>query len=287
MEREDIYDIIRYGRKLHLRVVMATCGYLIDDESIRSLKKAGISALSFSLDGAEPETHDKLRQSKGAFASTIAATEAARRAGVRFQINTTISRLNIDEFVGIAELAKRLGAYCFNPFILVPTGRGSQLADEILEPVQYEAVLNELLRLKLESNIQIRVTCGPGFARLCRQEKVEQVVGKVSGCMGGREFGFISYSGSVQTCGFLDKSAGNLVRNGFDFEKIWLGSRFLKEIRNRSAYKGNCGICEYVTVCGGCRARAFAVTGDYMGPDPVCRLAGGEVKDASRKDGKR
>ena len=222
------------------------------------------------MDGASAETHDAFRQAKGAFDSTVKAAETARRAGVRFQINTTISKLNVDEVVGIAELAKRLGAYCFNPFILVPTGRGQQLSDAILEPVEYETLLNELLAMKLESQIEVRVTCGPQFARICRQEKLERLSASVSGCIGGREFGFISCRGDVQTCGFLDISAGNLIENDFDFGKIWLESEFLREVRDPSNYKGNCRICEYAAICGGCRARAFAVSGDYLESDPVC-----------------
>jgi radical SAM protein with 4Fe4S-binding SPASM domain len=180
-------------------------------------------------------------------------------------------------------LAEELGAYCFNPFILVPTGRGEKIASEVLEPAEYEKLLRDLLRLKEKSAIEMRVTCGPQFARVCRQAKLassqrpqiivnrqSSIVNSVSGCMGGRGFGFISYRGDVQTCGFLNVSAGNLVENGFNFEKIWVESQFLKEIRNLSAYKGNCGICEYVGVCGGCRARAYAMAGDYLDTDPVC-----------------
>ncbi len=202
----------------------------------------------------------------------IRAAEIARRAGVRFQINTTICKINIDEVVGIIELAKRLGAYCFDAFILVPTGRGEKIADEILDPLQYEILLNELLRLKLESTIELRVTCGPQFARVCKQARIKKLIGSVSGCMGGRGFGFISYQGDVQTCGFLDISAGNLIENGFNFKKIWLGSEFLKEVRDVSGYKGKCRTCEYVGVCGGCRARAYAMSGDYLGVDPVCKF---------------
>jgi MoaA/NifB/PqqE/SkfB family radical SAM enzyme len=234
MEREDIYKIIRHGRKRGLRIVLASCGYLIDDESIGKLKQAGVSALSFSLDGASAETNDTFRQSRGAFDAVIKAAQTARRAGVRFQINTTISKINIDEALGTADLARKLGAYCFNPFILVPTGRGQQLTDVILDPVEYEALLNELLQLKLQSGIEVRVTCGPQFARVCRQEKVERISGSVGGCIGGREFGFISYRGDVQACGFLNISAGNVVENGYNFGKIWRESELLKEIRNPS-----------------------------------------------------
>jgi radical SAM protein with 4Fe4S-binding SPASM domain len=270
MERSDIYEIIKYGRGLGLRMVMATCGYPIDKEAIAKLKEAGILALSFSLDGSSAETHDKFRQVNGAFDAVIRAAEIARSGGIRFQINSTISKINIDEVPGIIELAKRLGAYCLDAFILVPTGRGKEIAEEILDPIQYEVLLNELLRLKLESKIEVRVTCGPQFARICEQARAKKLLGKVSGCMGGRGFGFISYRGDVQTCGFLDISAGNLIDNGFNFEKIWLESEFLKQIRDISSYKGPCGTCEYVGICGGCRARAYALSGDYLASDPVC-----------------
>jgi len=270
MERSDIYNLIRYGRKLSLRMVMASCGYLIDESSIAQLKEARILALSLSLDGASAETHDKIRQTKGAFDAVMQAAEIAHRAGMRFQINTTISKVNIDEVPGIIELAKRLGAYCFNAFILVPTGRGQKMANELLDPVRYEVLLNELLRLKLESDIEVRVTCGPQFARLCQQSRAQRLLDSVNGCMGGRGFGFISYSGDVQTCGFLDISAGNLVKNGYNFEKIWVESEFLNEVRDLSGYSGKCKTCEYLTLCGGCRARAYAISGDYLATDPLC-----------------
>ena len=283
MERSDIYELIQYGLDLGLRMVMATCGYTITDESIAKLKEAGILALSISLDGSSAQTHDKFRQTEGAFDSAIKAAKSARWAGIRFQVNTTITKSNLREVSAIAKLAEELGAYCFNPFILVPTGRGEKIASEVLEPAEYEKLLRDLLRLKEKSPIEVRVTCGPQFARVCHQAELasakssqtivhrpSSIVNSVSGCMGGRGFGFISYRGDVQTCGFLDISAGNLVENSFDFGKIWVESQLLKEIRNLSAYKGNCGICEYVGVCGGCRARAYAMTGDYLDTDPVC-----------------
>jgi radical SAM protein with 4Fe4S-binding SPASM domain len=270
MERDDIYELIRYGRSLGLRMVMATCGYTLNDESIAGLKQAGIAALSISLDGASSQSHDAFRQNDGAFDVALKAAQTARRTGMRFQINTTITKSNVTEVAAIAGLAEELGAYCFNPFILVPVGRGGKIADELLEPAEYEKLLKDLLELKLESAIQVRVTCGPGFSRLCREAGLEG-----NGCMAGRGFGFISYSGDVQTCGFLNISAGNLIENGFDFGKIWLQSEFLREIRNTSAYKGRCGLCEYVGICGGCRARAYAMTGDYLAADPICNYKTG------------
>ncbi len=284
LEREDIYDLIRHGRGLGLRVVMATCGYAVDDRSAAALQEAGVMAMSFSLDGAEARTHDAFRRTPGAFDTVVRAAEAVRRTGMRFQINTTITRSNLAEILRIAELTQRLGAYCWNPFVLVPTGRGEEIADELLEPRQYAELLADLLTLKTQSPIELRVTCGPQYARLYREAETRKsnVAGESSsgsqppafmmpnGCMGGRGFGFISYRGDVQTCGFLDISAGNLVESGYDFAKVWDESQFLGEIRDLSSYKGRCGWCAYVRVCGGCRARAYAVTGDYLGEDPIC-----------------
>lgn len=269
-EREDIVELVRHGRDAGLRMVMATCGYALNDASLAALKEAGVMALSFSLDGASARTHDAFRRTDGAFEIVLKAAETARRAGIRFQINTTITRSNLHEVPTIADLARRLGAYCYNPFILVPTGRGEEITEEILEPRQYAELLGDLLRLRSGLGIELRVTCGPQYARLFREMNTELPKVHISGCMGGRGFGFISYRGDVQTCGFLDISAGNLVENGYDFAAIWDHSPFLNEIRNVSAYKGKCGRCAYVRVCGGCRARAYSMTGDYLGEDPVC-----------------
>ena len=276
MERRDIYKLIQHCRRLGLKPVLATCGYLINEKSITKLKEAGVMALSFSLEGASAETNDRYRQVKGAFDSVIETAALARKKRIRFQINTTISKINIGEVIGIADLAKRLGAYCFNPFILVPTGRGKQMQDAILDAVEYEALLGELLRIKLKAEIKVRITCGPQFARVCRQAKVRGLTKEVAGCMGGRGFGFISYRGDVQICGFLDISAGNLIENGFKFSKIWQESKLLKEIRDLSGYTGKCRGCDFAGVCGGCRARAYAASGDYLASDPVCDYKGGD-----------
>jgi AdoMet-dependent heme synthase len=278
MLRSDICDLVRYGRKLNMKMALATCGYAINDQSIAKLKKAGLSILSFSIDGASAISHDIFRNSPGSFEMVTSAAKTARKARVPFQINTTITKQNADELVVIAELAEELGARCFNVFILVPTGRASQIADEILDPVEYETLLHELLRLKLESKIEVRLTCAPQFARISRQQKLEKLTGPVSGCIGGGGFGFISCRGDVQACGFLDVSAGNLFEKGQSFKKIWTKSEFLKNLRDLSQYKGNCAICEYSAVCRGCRARAYAATGDYLVSDPLCKYQAGGLK---------
>ncbi len=270
MERPDLYEIIEFAKEKSLRVVMATCGYLLNQESLLKLKKSGVSALSFSIDGANAETHDHFRDTVGAFDTVMKAADLARNAKMPFQINTTIHKNNAGEIIGIAELAKRLGAICFNTFMLVPTGRGAEIDDAVLDPIQYEYILNELLRIKLKKEIDVRVTCGPAFARICEQAKARGLVAEGTGCMGGKGFGFISFKGDVQTCGFLDVPAGNLIDNGYNFAKIWRESKLLNDIRETSEFGGKCGECEYVEVCGGCKARAMTMMGSYLAGDPIC-----------------
>jgi len=270
MEREDIYDLIEYGTSLNLPMVMATCGYLITEDSVQRLKAAGIGALSFNIEGASAESHDRFRQAPGAFEAAVEATKIANKAALPFQVNTTITKVNADEAVGIAELARRLGAGTFNPFIYVPTAANTHSEEVVLDPIEYEVLLNELLEIKLKSDIKIRVTCAPAFARVCAEKRLNRLNDDVSGCMAGRGFGFISHTGDVQACGFLEVSAGNIIENDYDFAAIWRESQLLNDIRDRSQYTGDCGDCEHVGICGGCRARAFALYGNYLHEDPLC-----------------
>ena len=278
LERDDIYKLIRYSSSLGLRPVIATCGYLINDQTVEKLKEAGIQAVSFSIDGATSQTHDYLRQSEGSFDEILRAVEVVRKANLPFQINSTISQYNVDEVIGLAELAVKIGAQCFNPFILVPTGRGKQMAGEILDPVEYESLLNLILELKMKLPIEIRVTCAPQFGVTARQIRAEKRVGVSSGCMGGCEFGFVSFKGDVQVCGFLDLPAGNLVESKYNFAKIWRNSKLLAEIRSRPDYSGKCKSCDFINICGGCRARAYSHSGDYLNTDPICSFHPAEKK---------
>lgn len=271
LEREDMLDLIDYSRSMGLQPVLATCGYQIDDAMMARLQTAGIQALSLSLDGASRETHDVFRQASGGFDAVMRAAELARAHGIPFQINTTLSRINRDEVIAIANLAVELGAMCFNPFILVPTQAQQDLHDQLLDPVEYETLLNELLQIKMTVPVDMRVTCGPQFSRLIQdQTSAEKRVGVNNGCLGGHDFGFINRRGDVQTCGFLNLKAGNLLENNYDFAGIWKESRLLQQIRDRRHYSGRCASCSDLNICGGCRARAFAAEGDYLAADPLC-----------------
>ena len=271
LEREDMLELIAYSVSVGLQPVLATCGYRIDETMMGQLKEAGVAALSLSLDGASRETHDVLRQAKGGFDAVMQAAELAKSHGIPFQINTTLSRINAAEVIAIANLAQQLGSTCFNPLILVPTRDDQGVNDQLLDPVEYEMLLNELLQIKMDLGIEMRVTCGPQFSRLIQgQTSAEKRVGVNNGCLGGHEFGYITRRGDIQTCGFLELKAGNLIENGYNFAGIWEESRLLQQIRDRHHYTGRCASCSDVNICGGCRARAFAADGDYLAADPLC-----------------
>lgn len=273
MMRDDLAELIRYARSIGLRPVMATCGYHLTPETLTQLKDAGLLSISFSLDGKDAATHDAFRQVPGAFEMTLKAARLVRELGMRFQFNTTLTTLNAGQIHDIAQLAVDQGADCWNPFVLVPVGRGDEIRDLLLEPAEYEVMLEELAALKATLPIELRLTCGPQFARVTRQQKLSDAK-TVPGCLAATAFAFISHRGDVQTCGFLEIAAGNLLDNKFNFGGIWEHSELLNNLRDHSLYKGSCGSCGYLQVCRGCRARAQAVLGDYLAADPICKLAG-------------
>ena len=271
MTRADIYDIAARGVKLGLPVVMAPCGLLLNDETAAKIVQAGIRLISISLDGATARTHDAFRAYDGSFDACLSGIAAATRAGLPFQINTTVSRHNVEELPAILDLAVQLGAKVFNPFLLVPTGRGKELMEQELSPDQYERTLRWLAGQQGRKDIPIRVTCAPHYQRIVRQCGLEAGPAEASrGCIGGKAFAFVSHVGKVQICGFLDVECGDLRREGMDFRKIWETSEVFRRIRDVDSYRGRCGYCEYRQVCGGCRARAYAAGGDYLGEEPFC-----------------
>ncbi|MFW6189139.1 MAG: radical SAM protein [Planctomycetota bacterium] len=286
MLRDDIYDIARRGTELGLRMVMAPCGMLLDEEAARRMVDAGIQRISLSVDGATAESHDAFRGVPGAFQSVMRAVEAAKSVGLDFQINTTVSRHNVDELEDILQLATDVGASVFNPFLLVPTGRARDMADQEITPERYEETLHWLADQRDADRIRVRVTCAPHYQRILRQTGRAPGGGHGGGCMGGRAFAFVSHRGVVQICGFLDVECGSVREADFDFQKIWEESPVFRAVRDRDGYGGRCGRCEFRRVCGGCRARAYAAGGDYLGEEPFCvyEPKGKRVKSTDEPD---
>ncbi len=269
--REDVADIAAHATGLGLRVVLATCGALLDEDAAKGLARAGVAAIAVSLDGATAASHDAFRGLEGgwAFPAALAGIEATRRAGLPFQINTTVTGENVAELPAILDLAVKLGAKTFNPFLLVPTGRGAALAAEALSAEEHERTLNWLADIQARGDIAVRVTCAPQYQRILRQ-RGQATAPETKGCMGGQSFAFVSHRGVVQACGFLEVPCGDVRQAGYDFAQIWRTSPVFAALRDPASYHGRCGTCEYHAICGGCRARALAASGDYLGDEPLC-----------------
>jgi AdoMet-dependent heme synthase len=276
--REDILEITAYGHRLGHRMVMAVNGTLLTEDMARRLKEAGIQRLSISLDGAQAQSHDNLRAVPGAYEGALRGIEASKAAGLPFQINTTITRANLVELPAIYELAIKLGAAAHHVFVLVPTGRGADIPEELLSPEEYDQALRWMLDRQKEGRLHLKPTCAPQYYRLWREDarargekitpQTHGMEAMTKGCLGGQGFAFVSYKGEVQPCGYLDLVAGNIREQ--PFSKIWAESRVFQDLRAVDNYHGKCRACDYRKVCGGCRARAYALQGDALADDPIC-----------------
>jgi heme b synthase len=276
--RSDIFQLARYGTDRGMRMVMALNGTLISPQVARQLVEAGIQRISVSLDGASPQTHDRFRQVKGAFEATLKGIDLLKKAGMDFQINTTITKTNLDQIPKIQRLAVDLGAVAHHIFLLVPTGRGKYIVDQEIDAAEYESTLNWFYDQREETPLQLKATCAPHYYRILRQRAKEDgrsvsfqthgLDAVTRGCLGGVGFCFISHRGIVQPCGYLDLNSGDVRQTSF--AEIWHHSDIFSQLRNYDHLKGKCGLCEYKRVCGGCRARAYEATGDFMNEEPLC-----------------
>jgi heme b synthase len=278
--RPDVFEIATYGTGLGLRMCLATNGTLVTQEICGKIKAAGIKMVSLSLDGASAEVHDDFRCQPGAFAGTLNAARLFKENSISFLINSSFTKRNQDEIPKIYQLAKEIGATAWYMFMIVPTGRGEDIMDELIAPEDYEKLLVWHYDMeKGEKDILVRPTCAPNYYRVVLQQAKEQgddyqrrtlqfSTGGSKGCLAGQLISLIDVDGNVLPCSYFPMAAGNIREKSF--REIWERSELFQDLRNFKAYKGRCGVCEYVNVCGGCRARAYAVTGDYMAEEPYC-----------------
>ncbi len=277
MYRPDIIDLVKGATERGIRSVMAPCGTLVEKEALTELKNAGVMACSFSVDGATAESHDSFRGVDGAFSNITRAMCIAKEVGMPFQVNCTVSKLNRDELLSIRELAIEYGAQMLDLFFLVPVGRGKEVGDLALSSAETEEVLRWLFEMDQKGPISMRETCAPQAVRIWNS--IGRPGRKPSGCMGGKGFVFISHTGILQPCGFLDVPSGDLRKSGYDFKAAYQESQVFNDLKRCDELGGGCGRCVFRNECSGCRARAYAATGDYMAADTSCPLArGGESR---------
>jgi len=288
--RPDIFEVAEYAVAKGLRVALATNGTLIDKHMAQRIVDAGIRRIAISLDGATAETHDAFRALPGCFAQALEGIEHLRRQGMSVQINTTVARHNIDELPQILDLARSLGADALHIFLLVPVGCGVEIADEqMISPRQYEEVLNWLHDRDQEGLLELKATCAPHYFRIVRQRMAaderqappgqkrprigeaaaaSELHAMTKGCLAGTGVCFISHKGEVFPCGYLPLPAGSVREQ--TLQEIWESSKVFSTLRDPELLQGKCGRCEFKRICGGCRARAYGMTGNYLDEEPFC-----------------
>lgn len=289
--REDVYDLADYAIKKGVRVSMTPSATPnVTKEAIRKAKEVGLSRWAFSLDGPNAEIHDRFRGTEGSFDLTMNAIEYLHELEIPIQINTTISRYNIDHLDEMAELITKLKCVLWSVFFLVPTGRGKEA--DMISPVQHEQVFKWLYELSKRSSFDIKTTAAQHYRRVVIQQKMreqknqEQAIqyadalmkgatGQIDGLgrapkgvNDGNGFVFISHIGEVYPSGLLPIYAGNVKET--PLADIYRNSPVFQSLRNPDSYKGKCGVCEFRHVCGGSRSRAYAMTGDYLESEPFC-----------------
>ena len=276
--RADSFEIIDYARELGMHPVIGTNGTLIDEATAARIAEHGIPRVSVSIDFPDAAGQDAFRGQDGAYEAAIAGMRNLRAHGVGVQVNATVTKMNKHMLDDLHELALREDAAAFHPFLLVPTGRGADLADVELSPEEYEEVLTWAFRCQQSSPLQFKPTDAPQYMRIAKQlGDAEGTAGTAPahapanghgmhsltrGCLGGISFAFISHVGNVQPCGYFDMQLGNVRET--PFSQIWETSPVFDDLRHFERLRGKCGACEYRGICGGCRALELATTGDYL-----------------------
>lgn len=273
-KREDLVSLVRYGTALGLRMCLTPSATpLVTRQLLTELRDAGLSRLAVSLDGATASAHDDFRGVTGSFSRTFEILREAKALGLTTQINTTITHHNLEQLETIAALIGELGIELWSVFFVVPTGRGADL--DLLEPNLVEGLLERLAAISEHAPFDVKTTAAPQFRRVLLQRKVkrEHITGIADGIgraprgvNDGQGIAFISHRGEVSPSGFLPIVCGSYEQ----FTSIYREHPLFRQLRSADDLEGKCGVCEFRKICGGSRARAYALSHDVLGHDPAC-----------------
>lgn len=290
LKRPDIVELTRHGADLGLRMAITPATTpLCTEEKLRELHEAGMARLAVSLDGSTARVHDEFRQVRGSFAHGLRILRTARDIGMSTQVNTVVAPHNVRDFGVMAELLTELGIVFWEVFFLVPIGRARP--EDVAGADAFEALFHELYELSGGVPFDIKATAAPHYNRVVLQRKVAERrrgereessdvltdgaslslhdgIGRARGVNDGDGFLFVSHTGEIFPSGFLPASAGNVRTH--DLVDVYREAPLFRSLRDRSLLKGKCGVCEYVSVCGGSRARSWAMTGDPLASEPFC-----------------
>ncbi len=263
--RKDIFELISYAASVGLRPVLGTNGVLFTAEIVRKLKAAGAARVGISLDSKDFQVHDAFRKHKGAWEKTVEAMRICRQEDLDFQVHTTVTRRNYKEIIGITDFVTELGAKAHHVFFLVPTGRGKEISDVFITAKEIREVLEKILNKQKKTRIELKPVCAPQFIPLAKKMNVELRFKR--GCLAGTSYCCILPNGDVHPCPYLPLKLGNVRQE--KFSSIWENNPVFNKLRSLE-YSGNCGVCGHKSSCGGCRARAYYESGDFMAEDKEC-----------------
>ncbi len=289
LKRPDIYDLVSHAASKGVRPSLTPSATpLLTREAIVRLKESGLARLAISLDGPTAKIHDAFRRVAGSYDWTLQAVRWAREIGLPVQINTTITRHNLQYLDDMIELLETMDIVLWSVFFLVPTGRGQTV--DLISADEFEEVFARLYETSRHAKFDIKSTEAQHYRRYLLQRRTElrregveqsrlpQVLGMPQsedgigrarkGINDGKGFVFISHQGEVFPSGFLPVSAGNVRRESL--ADLYRNSPLFKALRDEENLHGKCGVCEFRQVCGGSRARAYALTGDMFAEEPCC-----------------
>lgn len=282
LEREDLYDFIRYARKKGLEIGMTPSATpRVTKDALARVKEAGLTRCAFSIDGSTAAIHDKFRGTKGSYDLTVNALKMLQELDIPIQLNTTVSRYNLDDLENLANFAEQFGTVLWSVFFLVPTGRAKE--KDMITADECEQVMEWLYEQAKVRPFGIKTTAAPHYRRVVMQHRRAEgataqqqrdflihadSLRSAKSVNDGNGFLFVSHIGEVYPSGFLPVVAGNIRQSSL--VDLYRNSPVFQELRNPSLLKGKCGRCEFRYVCGGSRARAYGITGDYLESDPTC-----------------
>ena len=288
LKRPDIYDLVEHATKKGVRAALTPSATpLLTQAAIQELKRRGLARLAISLDGPSAGIHDSFRGVPGSYQRTMDAARWARECHLPMQVNTTVTRRNHHDLETFVPLLEEMGVVLWSVFFLVPTGRGKQ--DDLLSAEECEQVFEKLYQISRRVKFHIKTTEGQHYRRFLLQKHAAEwqeprsegsarpkapagvayaLDGTRPGVNDGKGFVFVSHTGEVYPSGFLPLRAGNVRRQSL--AEIYRTAPLFIALRDPKQLKGKCGVCEYNQICGGSRARAYAVSGDAFAPDPCC-----------------
>lgn len=264
--RPDIFKILEYSTSLGISTSITPAGTMrLDPGTLKKIKDTGVTSLGLSLDGSTPKLHDNLRKVDGSFLWTTKAIEEASNIGLPVQINTMVTSETLSDIPEVFKLLHKWPIMRWALFFLIPTGRGASLNEITAE--ESERFLSELYQMVRLAPFDIKTTEAHHFRRISlTQGKLKSQ--RIMGIRDGNGIMFISHTGDVYPSGFLPIKTGNVREK--KALTIYQDSPIFQALRNPDKFSGKCGQCEFRYVCGGSRARAYAVSGDYLGSDPLC-----------------